>query len=349
MAEKAVLISDTHFKFGTQFDRTGSNGLSMRLQEIIDSIRWAAATGKEKGATLFIMGGDIFERPEKLPTKEGLAIQNLFIDLSKQFKHVLSLVGNHDQLSRESSILDLYNPTITVFNKPTILDTKSARLFFVPYIREPQDLYAVINQFATQDTVNKKYLFAHFWDSTVVPVDPDAIDISKFPANFFDRIFCGHYHVPSKLTTSPLIYMGTLLNKSFGETGKKGCWILDMDKNKTTFIENPHSPEFFSTTDTNILSILEANELNTNAYYRIFTDPENVTQITTSLGPLVKGFELLQKKESESSTSVSIENIEKKNLQSFKDYILENCSPFKPADISLDEFKEKGAELLQNI
>lgn len=353
--DRAVISSDWHFKFGDQFDRATPSGVSCRIQEVLDSVLWTCEVGKRQKASIFIGAGDIFERAERLPTKEGLLIQQALEHIRKQFKYCFFIPGNHDLLSRESSILALFQSTVTVFNKPSFVDLPTCRLYFVPFIREATEFYNTLSSITASDTINKKYLIAHFWDNQSMPLDPEAIDLSKLPTGFFDRVFCGHYHVPSKNPEDSIIYSGALLNHHFGETGRKGCWVTDFTTNKTEFFANPHSPEFITCLDTNLLhlSTSEAlSELSTNAYYRVYCDPENVLDITNMLSS-VKGFELLHKQEADAAATtpavLAVEGIEKKNLQSFTDYILSHCEGFKPDNVTSDEFIEVGKSLLLGV
>lgn len=346
---KICISSDYHLAFSNIFDRTNVNGISSRLQEILDSIKWAADIGKQKKATHFFSLGDVFDRAERLPTKEGLEIQNTFKYINTHYKGKCGLLtGNHDKVSENTSILDLFQHSIPIINRMHFIDIDDARLFFIPYLREPEDFYDTIkNLQANYDCPSKKYLFGHFWDSTIMGVDPEAIDLTKFNARFFDRIFCGHYHVPTNDMTNLVIYLGTLLNKKFSETGPKGCWILDTDKNKLEFIKNPHSPEFYSVEDVIILNA--PNEIEQNAYYRVYCDADTIMDVQRLLS-ISKGFEILPKKDSVGNISnISIDTVDKKNNQTLKQYVLEHCNIFCPKDIDEEEFKMRGSELLSEL
>ena len=346
---KLLLCTDFHISFSSQFDRTNANGISGRLQEILDSIKWAADLGKQKKATHFFGLGDIFDRAERLPTKEGVEIQNTFTYVNSLYKGKCGLLtGNHDKISENTSILDLFQHSIPVFNKVAFLDIEGARLFFVPYLREPEDFYTAIKDIqANLDCPGKKYLFGHFWDTSIMGVDPEAIDLTKFNVRFFDRVFCGHYHAPTNDLTNLVIYLGTLLNKKFSEQGPKGAWILDTDKNKLEFIKNPHSPEFFQEDDVVILA--NPDTITKNAYYRAYANADTVMALQRLLS-VCKGFEILPKKDIASTTSnVSIDSVEKKNNQTLKEYVLANCSIFAPEDITPEEFKARGIELLTDL
>lgn len=345
---KIVLSTDYHLKFHSVFDHMTDSGLPSRLDEIMQSIDWASDFGKKHKAEYFLSLGDVFDSPERLNTKEGLAIAELFRKIGKKYSNKTFFIpGNHDCLSANHNILDLFSDTINVFSEPTYVDIPGARLFFLPYIRESEDVYAKIEEFKKKACLGRKYLFAHFWDDSVMGVDPDAIKLNKIDLSFFDRVFLGHYHVPSQNKDSKVIYLGTLLNKKFNETGPKGCWILDLENNKVSFHINPNSPEFFSVQDTNVLTDVE--NLITNGYYRVACDPETVLEVTKILSK-VKGFELVSKKEGfESSDAVSILNVEKKNASSLKDYIITNCNLFTPSGITEEEFKKQGETFLAGL
>ena len=345
---KLLLSTDYHLKFSSQFDRPTEHGIPSRLHEIIESVDWVLSVGKKQKTQYYIGLGDIFDNSDRLLTREGLAIKDLFQRIAAAYpKSAMFLVGNHDQISADHNILDLFSPTVRTFASPSFVDVQGARLFFLPYIRESADLYKALSDFEALDCPGKKYLFAHFWDNSVMGVDPEALDLSKINMSFFDRIFLGHYHVPSADINSKVIYLGTLLNKRFSETGPKGCWTLDLATNKVEFFRNPHSPEFFQLQDTNVLT--DAENLLENAYYRIACDPENVLEVTKLLSK-VKGFELVSKLEDSTDPSrISIMNVEKKNSYSLKDYILANCAMFLPENVSEEEFKAQGASFLVNL
>jgi DNA repair protein SbcD/Mre11 len=345
---KILIASDLHLNFNSPFSKTNVDGISSRLQEVLDSLLWAAEVGRTHEAKLFIILGDLFERAEKLPTKEGLAI----VDTLKQVKAIYpnkfyALTGNHDQISSDSNILNLFNNILTVIDKPTLLDIDGGRLFFTPYIREPEELCKTVNEFKNYDCLGNKYLFGHFWDSTVMGVDSEAIDINKLNVKFFNRIFLGHYHVPTIDLNNLIIYSGTLLNHKFSETGPKGCWILETDTNEIEFIKNPHSPEFYSTDDTVLLN--DPTVVEARAYYRVYCDATNVVDITKILA-LSKGYEILSKKDDDTETSsVSIESVEKKNSLTLKEFIFKNALLYTPDGVTTDEFLSRGKELLSDL
>lgn len=347
---RLVLSTDYHLSFSAQLDNINSDGLSTRLSEILTSIKWAADIGIQNKADAFIALGDIFDRPEKIPTKEGQHILDAFKYIRSNYpKHTLFLAGNHDQVSREYNILELFasKDTLSVVSKPTILDIDDkSRLFFLPYIREVEDIYAAIEELTKFDCPKKKYLFAHFWDTSTIAVDPGSVDLSKINSNFFDRIFLGHFHVPTKNHKEKVIYLGTLLNKKFNETGPKGCWILDTAKNTIKFIVNPHSPEFLSVDDVGILA--NAATLDKNAYYRVQCEPDNILEVSKLLSAS-KGFEILNKRQLDPQSFISIDHIEKKNALSLRDYIIKNCNLYLPDGVTEAEFKEKGLELLKDL
>ena len=347
---KILISSDWHLKFISPFDKITESGTPSRLQEILDSINWTLTIAKETKAEYFLGLGDIFDSSDKLQTKESLAILNTFKQIKQQFSEkAIFIPGNHDQISSTQNILDFFSPLIKVFNSAGILDIPNARLFFIPYIRETDKFYEKLDYFINfSDTPEKKYLFAHFWDSTVMSVDPDAIVLSEKHLNFFDRIFSGHFHVPTENNENKLIYSGTLLNKRFNESGKKGCWLLDTKTNKLKFFENPHSPSFYNVTDEYIINNIE--NLDNNAYYKVSCDPLNVLTINKLLAS-VKGFELLNKetKETNNTENLNFLTIEKKNTSTLKDFILNNCNLFLPENISLDEFKERGKSYLSGL
>lgn len=139
---RIILCTDFHISFSNQFDRINSFGISGRLQEILDSIKWAADLGKQKKCSYFFGLGDIFDKAERLPTKEGIEVQNTFKYINGLYRGKCGLLtGNHDKVSDTVSILDLFQDSIKIYNKVDFLDVDDARIYMVPYTREPEDFY----------------------------------------------------------------------------------------------------------------------------------------------------------------------------------------------------------------
>lgn len=345
---KIVLSTDWHLKFASPFDKLTDNGLPSRLEEIIESVKWVVATGKQHKAQYFIGCGDIFDSPEKLQTKEGIAIHEMFKHISDQFpKKTYFIAGNHDMISANHNILELFAPLVKVFSTASIVDIEGARLYFLPYLRETEDIKQQLIKFKQDfDTPGKKYLFAHFWDNSVMSLDNEAIDLSTVDTDFFDRIFLGHFHVPTANKDSKVVYLGTLLNKRFNESGKKGCWILDTKTNSLEFFENPYSPDFHAIMDTAVIGNPEV--ISKNAYYRVACSPENVLTVTKLLAHC-KGFEIMSKQEDLEQGTISLLHVEKKNSKSLKDYIITNCDAFLPEGIDIKEFKQRGEQFMVGL
>lgn len=348
---KLIISSDYHLSFNAPFNRITPDGRSTRIDEILESILWVSEEGKQHGAEYFISLGDMFEKADKLLTREGNHIKDCLAQVSSQYgknKHI-ALRGNHCSINENYSIVNLFSDTLTPINTPTFLDVDGGRLFFCPYQRESEDIYNTLGSFEKKDCIGNKYLFGHFWTSDVMAVDSDAIDLDKFNYRFYNRILCGHYHKPSESDDNLITYVGTLLNKSFSETGPKGCWLLDTVSNKIEFIRNPHSPEFFSTEDSAILS--NPTTIDSNSYYKVATSAENITHISRLLEE-AKGFELVCKTDSTSDDSVnlvSIDTVEKNNSLTLRDFIFKNATLYCPDNIDLESFVSKGKELLGGL
>lgn len=346
---KIVLSSDYHLSFNAPFNKVTPEGRSSRIDEILNSILWAAETGIKNGAEYFISLGDMFEKPDKILTREGNHIRDCLAKVSSMYgkKKHLALRGNHCSINEEYSIVSLFADTLTPINLPTFLDVDGGRLFFCPYQREPEDIYKTLNEFENRDCPGNKYLFGHFWFNDVMAIDSDAIDLSNFNHRFYNRILCGHYHHISKDLSNLVIYIGTLLNKNFGETGPKGCWILETETNELTFIKNPNSPEFYVVEDTDVFenpSIVEEN-----AYYKIAASAESLTDLNRLLSKS-KGYELVCKSsKSDGNTDVSIDAVERHNSLTLRDFIFKNATLYCPEDVSLDDFVLKGRDLLGNL
>jgi len=343
---KIVLASDFHIRYTNPMDHVDENGVSSRLNEILDSLSWAVEIGKQHKANIFISTGDVFDTSERLPTKEGLIIQETFKKIKENYKSVFFIPGNHDIISNECNILTLFEPIIKVFSNPSYLDINGARLFFLPYVREPELFYSTLEEFKKYNCFGKKYLFAHFWDSSVVSLDSEAIDLNKADFNMFDKVFSGHYHSPSINTDNKIIYCGTLLNKKFNERGQKGAWILNCETEKITFYPNPLSPTFVTTKDISILN--NAENLLENAYYKVECSPENILEVSKLLSK-VKGYEIVSLQIISNEDKIILDNVERKNTSGFKNYILNNCKLFLPEGVTEEEFKNAGTKFMENI
>jgi DNA repair exonuclease SbcCD nuclease subunit len=106
----------------------------------------------------------------------------------------------------------------------------------------PDALSEAINN-AYVSNPDAAYLFSHALVKGAVPGDK-GIDPAALHPELFTRIILGDVHAPTHIKPN-IDYIGALLPLHFGDAAsKRGCAILDTDKNTFEFIENNHSPKF---------------------------------------------------------------------------------------------------------
>ncbi|MCJ2556456.1 MAG: metallophosphoesterase [Candidatus Thermoplasmatota archaeon] len=141
-----VATGDVHEGMNFGYNVDPETGISERAMDLHRNFARAAKYAIEKGAGLFAVLGDLFDRTHVSPAFRELVRADVIEPLRDARIPVWILAGNHDQprsMARGTSIEDFRGyPSVTVFRKPDvrILELGSARVGFLvlPYLHPEQ-------------------------------------------------------------------------------------------------------------------------------------------------------------------------------------------------------------------
>ncbi len=213
---------------------------------------------KKEGDACFILG-DIFDSRQLLNILVMNSCIKLFKDLSDLFSDtgVFLITGNHDCWTKDSadvhslSCLE-YIPNVYSFDKATTIQTENSKLVFLPWGMNSED-----EKYFLENT-SSDYLFVHTdikgarFNSKVMIEDGNGEETYRRHKN----VYGGHIHYRQKVNKF-ITLIGSPYQMTRSDMGnKKGIYIVDLETNTETFIENNHSPEFISM---NFETLLEMN------------------------------------------------------------------------------------------
>lgn len=242
---KAVIFTDQHF--GRRSGHPEAN------QDNLDFIDWFIEEARIWGADTCIMMGDYFDNRSSLKVDTLHAGIEGMNRLSRAFKKIYTIVGNHDLFYRTkrditSMRFAQYIPNvIPVFNPMTIGEGKHA-ITLLPWMTEEDRPFV--------KTIRSRYVFGHLelnggWymnAKAVVPDREDALSFEDFPST--EYVFSGHYHF--RQAKDNVVYTGNPFPFDFADAWDedRGMMFLEWGK-EPVFKAWPDQPLFrtFSLSD----------------------------------------------------------------------------------------------------
>ncbi|WP_296865316.1 metallophosphoesterase [uncultured Methanobrevibacter sp.] len=195
--------------------------------------------------------GDVFDNRQSI----NIAVQNLaielFDELTKYFKEIHIIVGNHDIMKKNSTDITSvdclkYMPKVYIHKHSTIkeyiIDGKVIKCALMPWqVDEQEEL----------DFLSKKadYLFCHAeikghqMTNSIHNVVEDGVEINEFAG--YKRVYSGHIHYGQHKVGTNIIYVGNPYQMTRSDiSNTKGIYCLDLTTGKENFYENTYSPVF---------------------------------------------------------------------------------------------------------
>lgn len=227
MAVKILHLADLHIGASETF--LGERAASRRLEALF-TFEKAVDLANTQGVKLFLIAGDLLDSNR---------IENSFVErvtdkISSvpEIKFILSL-GNHDPLNSDSPFLRVKLPS-NLYVMPTkdtcieVLDgVKVYGKSFAESLQNGQEEFSVS---ADENTVNIMCIHGCFGLSGEYnPISDNFVIKSEM-----DYIALGHIHKrtePKKVGNTYIAYSGCTEGLGFDETGEKGVYIGDIDKN----------------------------------------------------------------------------------------------------------------------
>jgi len=262
---KVLVVSDPHFH-NHKVHSFNKEGVNSRLYFIEQAWDNAVEVGKLKGCSLMLVAGDIFHIRGFIKPSVFNRVVNLIARTAEIFP-VIIIPGNHDQESYqvgESAIDSLsYVKDVYVIKKPSALTVRGIRILGIPYIHEIEDFKLTFLSLKTEFSESESsdiFLIHQGIDDFCFGRYPETGLTSEALRSVFSGfIVAGHYHTPGKDESGRIIQSGSLVQDNFGDSGARGCWILDTKKQTSQFIEI-ESPRFLTITDGKAKSVSEVKD-----------------------------------------------------------------------------------------
>lgn len=193
---------------------------------------------------ILMVCGDIFEVRKSIHQLVLNRALRIFKDLSKRFKEIHVVTGNHDiflKNSTEVTVLDTLDlmDNVHVYKEPAHLDLNGTDLFIMPWIGDEKEEARILR------TVQADYAFCH------ITVDgarvnhtlrkDEGVDTESFSS--FRMVYTGHIHFRQRFERVNIV--GNPYEVIRADAGNiKGIYVLDPDTGEETFYENDFSPKY---------------------------------------------------------------------------------------------------------
>lgn len=238
---KVALISDLHFGVKSGDKTFLKSQIRFYEEQLVPELK------KKKINEIFILG-DIYDDRHEVNVQVDNVVLKLFTETLKDFK-ITIIVGNHDiyhKTTTEVNSLKQYNllDNVTIYEKPEETIINGKKVLFLPWLCD-------YTQFEELVTGNYDYCFCH---ADIIGFDMGGGRLSEsgiLAKNFLnkaDHIYSGHYHkrMVKDYDNKDITYIGSpyqLTRININE--EHGYTILDIDTNKTEFVENTKSIKYY--------------------------------------------------------------------------------------------------------
>lgn len=344
---KIGVVGDLHWSRYSSILRQRTNRYSYRLENCINSIKWAEQLMEDQGCLLAVYLGDFFDSAE-LNSEELTALTELTSAWSTKLDHNF-LVGNHEMgihdLSQSSShVFNMLNVpgfhTMRVVDKPSVLEYDNVVLRLLPYVLD--DERKPLKDYFVQDTDKKVIMFSHNDIAGIQMgqfMSQKGFSIQEIQENC-DLFLNGHIHNGDKVADK-IINVGNLTGQNFSEDALKydhSIIILDTDTLKCEVYENPYAFNFYKLDLCNTTFDFDTIKSNAVVTLKIAQEDQVVYRSLLETHPNVVAFRIiLAPNTSDKIVSNNRELISVNHLDKFSDYVLENLGTDEAVKYELEE------------
>lgn len=218
-------------------------------------INWDEALNicKREGIQDLVIGGDVWTSRSSQTLPVLLAVQYALLKATQTYGlNVIIADGNHDKINQES--VESYNQLFQTISGVDVIPDYEALLWegcdfallVISYFPESGCFLDVLEQ-AVEDTLKRNiglidskkdiilYLHEQIHGSLGNMEVPG--ELPQEPFKDFKAVLCGHIHNRIKIKSTPIEYVGSSRQHSFGEDEAKGYTILYSD-GSTSFVQN---------------------------------------------------------------------------------------------------------------
>ncbi len=338
---KLLVFGDVHYSSYSSIIRSRGEKYSMRIENILKSMKWVEDLAYNFGCDAIVGLGDFFDKAE-LNSEELTALDEIIFN---NIPHYF-LVGNHEvgtsNLKISSArVLGLGN-NLNVIDEPSVFNPSSdTQLCFLPYIFEADR--KTLNEYFPQSVANK-IVFSHN-DLKGIQMgkflSSEGFDIKDIEANC--RLFInGHLHNGTTIGKN-IINLGNLTGQNFSEDADRfphNVLILDTEQFSVEWIENPYAFRFYKldfsdcwdeSCDQHIFGALSAIGPNAVATIKVNTESKFIVEDLISTMPNIVESRIIV----DMSASQQVQFIKNEtdfsvdHIKQFSDYVKEQLGTSK--------------------
>lgn len=221
---------------------------------------------KREGDACFILG-DIFDSRQSINILVMNSCIEIFQELSSLFGEsgVYVMTGNHDCWTKDSAKVHSLKclsgiPNVHVYSEPGVVETPNSNMLIFPWGMQFEDEKEFL------ESTSSDILFVHTdikgarFNSKVQVEHGNGTDTYRR----HKKVYGGHIHYRQKVNEF-ITLIGSPYQMTRTDIGnRKGVYLLDLESNEETFIENDYSPEFISA---NFDSIVDMNREQLNIIF----------------------------------------------------------------------------------
>ena len=239
---KIFIISDLHF---------GMRANSIEWLEIqtdyFDNFFFPLLKEKAKPHDILFVLGDVFDNRQNVQILVQHTVINLFEKLSKIFKEIHVIVGNHDIFRKGSTEISSLScikhiPGIYVHSEVKNIKIDGKSIILMPWQVSHEDEETNLNLYSGSD-----YLFCHSEIQGVYlnrKVQNDkGMELDRFKG--YGKVYSGHIHFGQK--RGNVTFVGNPYEMTRSDMyNKKGIYVIELSTGEEIFYENIISPHFIS-------------------------------------------------------------------------------------------------------
>lgn len=260
MSKPYLILSDIHLHQWTAFATIGIDGVSSRLQQILDAIREAAWSLRAAGGDHIFLAGDIFHKRGSIEP----AVLNTTMDVFKQLVDegfiIYGLPGNHDMTANDSqrvgnAVTALESVGVQIAHAPMVVSlSEDHKVVLFPWYSTVSALIGAMTDLRedlVEDTIVddcEPFLDAiiHAPIDGVLPHLPThGLTAGALNSTGFNRVFSGHYH-NHKAMGDDVYSIGALVHHCWGDIDSRAGWMI-VDRDEVWQHQSSH-PKFVELT-----------------------------------------------------------------------------------------------------
>lgn len=266
-----ILTADWQFDEQPRYSRLTPSGITTRLQDQIDCLRWAVERALAVDAEGIIVDGDIFDSRTDLNLSVIDMVCREFHAAAERGLKIVFIVGNHDSYLRSPVLnsLQMFRGYATVVDTPRVVGPFAC----LPWVDDP----VVLAKWVDQLVGKAPFLVGHMLVDGSVHQSAVTVPLKTLQLDRWKKVFLGDVHDPDAFKHEKVHYIGAPMQLHFGDAGGfRGIVLLNPASATFTRIENKLSPRF------HVISDVTTEGIRPNDFVRVKTDDIEIASAATA-------------------------------------------------------------------